>query len=75
MYTARSNRGEGIANRVLAELERWAVELHYEKCILETGKTQVAAIRLYEKNGYKPITNYGQYAGVENSVCFEKLIR
>jgi hypothetical protein len=39
---------------------------------LETGKRQPEAIGLYKKNGYKLIPNYGQYAEVENSVCFEK---
>jgi putative acetyltransferase len=27
---------------------------------------------LYTKNDFVQIENYGQYAGVENSVCFEK---
>jgi GNAT superfamily N-acetyltransferase len=74
MYTLPDSRGKGIASQVLTELESWAAELAYEKCILETGKKQPEAIRLYEKNGYKLIPNYGQYAGVENSVCFEKEI-
>ena len=30
------------------------------------------AIALYKKKGYKHIPNYGQYAEMENSVCFEK---
>lgn len=72
MYTAPESRGKGIATRVLAELEMWATELSYEKCILETGKRQPEAIGLYKKNGYKIIPNYGQYAEIENSVCFEK---
>ena len=72
MYTAPERRGKGIASTVLAELEAWAAELAYEKCILETGKKQPEAIGLYKKNGYKIIPNYGQYAGIENSVCFEK---
>ena len=72
MYTSPENRGKGIASRVLAELETWAVELSYEKCILETGKRQPEAIELYKKNGYKLMANYGQYAQIENSVCFEK---
>ena len=56
-------------------LEKWAGELGYKKCILETGKKQPEAISLYKKNGYKPIPNYGQYTGIDNSVCFEKLIK
>ncbi len=74
MFTLPASRGKGIAARVLAELETWAVELNYSKCVLETGKKQPEAIRLYEKSGYKRIPNYGQYAGVENSVCFEKTL-
>ena len=47
----------------------------FEKCILETGKRQPDAIALYKKNGYNLIENYGQYIGMENSVCFEKLLK
>jgi len=72
MYTLHESRGKGIASKVLTELETWAAELSYQKCILETGKKQPEAIRLYTKNGYKIIPNYGQYVEVENSVCFEK---
>ena len=75
MYTSPECRGKGIATKVLNELEKWAAEMSYEKCILETGKRQPEAIALYKKNGYKIIPNYGQYAGVENSVCFEKRIK
>jgi putative acetyltransferase len=60
---------------VLAELEAWAAELGYPKCVLETGKRQPEAIALYEKQGYQRISNYGQYIGVENSVCFEKVLK
>lgn len=75
MFTLPASRGKGIAARVLSELENWAAELNYTKCVLETGKKQPEAIRLYEKSGYKLIPNYGQYAGVENSVCFEKILK
>ena len=74
MYTLPVYRGKGIATMVLNELEKWAAELGYAKCILETGKRQPEAISLYTRNGYVLIPNYGQYAGVENSVCFEKAI-
>ncbi|HMB23710.1 MAG TPA: GNAT family N-acetyltransferase [Anaerolineales bacterium] len=75
MYTTPESRGKGVASKILRELETWAAELSYEKCILETGKKQPEAIGLYKKNGYKMIPNYGQYAEVENSVCFEKQIK
>jgi putative acetyltransferase len=74
MYVSPGVRKKGIATRILSELENWAAELSFRKCILETGKRQPDAIGLYIKNGYTLIPNYGQYAGVENSVCFEKTL-
>ena len=75
MYVLPENRGKGIAGRILLELEKWATELGYAKCVLETGKKQPEAIALYSKNGYTTIPNYGQYIGIENSVCFEKTLK
>jgi GNAT superfamily N-acetyltransferase len=72
MYTLPESRGRGIAAKVLSDLENWTKELSFERCILETGKKQPEAIALYKKNGYKLIPNYGQYAEVENSLCFKK---
>lgn len=75
MFTVKNQRGKGIAGSVLQELENWALELGYQKCILETGKKQPEAIALYEKRGYSLIPNYGQYAGIDNSMCFEKHLK
>lgn len=72
MYTIPGSRRTGIAGKILTGLESWAAELSVEKCVLETGKRQPEAIALYKRHGYKIIPNYGQYAGVDNSVCFEK---
>ena len=72
MYVNPHQRGKGFATLILKELERWAAEQNYTACILETGKKQPEAIRLYEKSGYTIISNFGQYAGVENSVCMTK---
>lgn len=74
MFVPAQHRGKGIATQILTELESWANELSFRKCVLETGKKQPEAIALYLKNGYKVIPNYGQYEHVENSVCFEKII-
>lgn len=74
MYTLPEWRGKGVATKILADLEKWASELSYQKCILETGKRQPDAITLYKKNGYKVIPSYGKYLKMENSVCFEKEI-
>lgn len=74
MFVPENKRSKGIASVVLKELETWASELGFTKCVLETGYKQPEAIRLYEKNGYAKIPNYGQYIGMDNSVCFEKRI-
>ncbi|MBL7911908.1 MAG: GNAT family N-acetyltransferase [Bacteroidia bacterium] len=72
MFVPVEKRGKGIASVILTELEKWATELKYKKCILETGKKMPEAIQLYKKSNYDLIKNYGQYAEVESSVCFEK---
>ena len=74
MFVRAERRGRGIAGKILAELETWAKGLKFSECILETGLKQPEAIALYQKSGYETIPNYGQYAGVENSVCMKKLI-
>ena len=72
MYTLPEHRGKGLAAQLLRILELWAKELNYNHTVLETGKKQPEAIALYTKSGYVQIANYGQYAGVENSLCFQK---
>ncbi|HTE25025.1 GNAT family N-acetyltransferase [Flavitalea sp.] len=72
MFTSPEYRGKGAAIFILTELETWAREMSYTSCVLETGNKQPEAIALYHKTGYHIIPNYGQYAGIENSICFEK---
>ncbi|MBC7848005.1 MAG: GNAT family N-acetyltransferase [Flavobacterium sp.] len=74
MFVPLHKRRQGIASTILAALEIWCRELSIKKCILETGKNQPEAIVLYKKNRYIIIPNFGKYEGVENSVCFEKML-
>ena len=74
MFVKDEYRSKGIATKVLIELENWTKELGFSKCILETGLAQPEAIHLYKKNNYGVIPNYGQYVGVDNSVCMEKVL-
>jgi len=74
MYTSVNSRGKGVVSKVLLALEKWAADLSYTKCILETGIKQHEAIGLYIKNGYKLILNYGHYIKIKESICFEKSI-
>ena len=72
MFVKSENRGFGIANRILTELENWAIQEGYKNSILETGIEQPEANCLYKKLGYSIIENYGQYKGNPNSICMKK---
>jgi putative acetyltransferase len=74
MYVRPEYRQQGMARAVLSELEKWAAELGYPAAVLETGKRQPEAIALYQRSGYEFTPNYGQYVGIENSVCLRKAL-
>ncbi|MEL6592778.1 MAG: GNAT family N-acetyltransferase [Bacteroidota bacterium] len=74
MYVAETHRNQGIASVLLGGLEDWVQELGYAACILETGVRQHAAVRLYEKNAYQRIPNFGQYIGQASSICYRKVL-
>ncbi len=73
MFVHPTHRNKGIAKLVLTELEAWAADFGFTSYILETSPKLTSAIALYEKTGYQFIPNYGQYVGVENSVCMKKV--
>lgn len=75
MFVEKSFRNNGIAQKIINELENWAKELGFTKCVLETGKRQLEAVNFYQKCGYQITPNYGQYIGMENSICFEKMCK
>jgi putative acetyltransferase len=75
MFVHPEFRRQGIAKKILEQLEIWANELKYETCILETGNKQKEAVTLYQKLGYEVIPNYGQYEKVESSICMQKKIQ
>ncbi|WP_029298640.1 GNAT family N-acetyltransferase [Chryseobacterium hispalense] len=74
MYTHPDFRKKGLATAIVKELEKWAKELNYKKAVLETSLEQNEALSVYEKSGYVRISNYGQYVGIEKSVCYEKIL-
>jgi putative acetyltransferase len=71
-YHARRN---GLARKLLEELERLAVDAGYSIARVETGSRQPEAVRLYEAAGYSRIPAFGQYATDPLSICFEKTLR
>lgn len=74
MFVIPSSRNKGYASQILKNLELWARDLGFEKCILETGLRQTEAISLYHRNNYKVIPNYGPYKNMINSKCFGKIL-
>lgn len=74
MFVKPAYRGKKIASYMLVALEKWAAEQGFKNCILETGKRQVEAVKFYQKCKYEVITNYGQYQGRANSICFKKTL-
>lgn len=72
MFVRPEMRGKKLAARLLQKLEKWAVEEDFCKAVLETGRRQVEAIRLYTVAGYSLIENYGQYFGMDDSICYLK---
>ncbi|HWR94641.1 MAG TPA: GNAT family N-acetyltransferase [Flavobacterium sp.] len=75
MFVHPDYRKKGVAQLVLTELETWAKELGSTICILETSIKLENAIALYKKSGFEIIPNYGQYIGVESSVCMQKVLK
>ncbi|REC40749.1 MULTISPECIES: GNAT family N-acetyltransferase [Chryseobacterium] len=74
MYTNPDFRKKGLATTIVKELEIWAKELNYTKAVLESSLEQNEALSVYEKSGYTRIPNYGQYIGIDKSVCYEKVL-
>lgn len=72
MFVHPDYRNKGIAAKIVTALENWATEIGFSATVLETGKKQPEAIALYQKIGYQITPNYGQYVGVDNSVCMTK---
>ncbi len=75
MFVLPEMRGKQLAARLLQELEKWAMEEGFSKAVLETGRRQVEAQRLYNRAGYLLTENYGQYLGMEDSICYRKALK
>jgi GNAT superfamily N-acetyltransferase len=75
MFVYPEMRGKRLAAKILQELEQWAAEEGYSKAVLETGHKQTEAIRLYTIAGYELTENYGQYIGMDESICYRKELK
>ncbi|MDQ0901223.1 GNAT family N-acetyltransferase [Paenibacillus sp. V4I7] len=55
MYTRSDYRRKGVAQAILAEIDRLAIEFGYSNIKLQTGPKQPEAAALYERVGYHQI--------------------
>ena len=73
MYVVPSARGEGIGRAVLEALETESRKLGVKRLVLETGIRQHAALRLYQRSGFRKIALFGEYLeSPDTSVCMAK---
>jgi putative acetyltransferase len=77
MYVRELARGRGAAEAMLVRLEQEARAAGLDVLRLETGDKQFAAIRFYERCGFRHCGPFGPYArmpvaNIATSVFFEK---
>lgn len=72
MYVRDRFRGRGFGRKLLAHLERLALDRGVTTMRLETGTRQPEAIGLYEGCGYCRIPPFGNYWDDPVSLCYEK---
>lgn len=72
MFTAPEARGRGVAAALLRQIEDEARALGLAALKLETGAALQAAIRLYERAGFRRCGIFGDYRPNETSVFMEK---
>lgn len=79
MYAKPAARGTGIARGLLARLEAEARAAGIAVVRIETGNLQQAAMRFYEREGYRRCDAFGPYAemppnAIATSVFYEKAL-
>jgi putative acetyltransferase len=74
MFVRPDHRGQGIGGRLLDVLERRLAAAGAARAVLETGRDQHEALRLYRRAGYRPRAAFGGYPDNGLSVFLEKAI-
>jgi putative acetyltransferase len=77
MYVREAARGRGLARAVLARIEAETRTSGRDLLRLETGERQLAALRLYERAGFRRCEAFGVYAAlrpqaIATSIFLEK---
>ena len=79
MYVRPEARGRGVADAVLARVEAETRAAGLAVLRLETGDRQLAAMRFYERAGFRRCGAFGAYAAmtgssIQTSVFYEKAV-
>jgi putative acetyltransferase len=79
MYVRPEARGRGIADALLSRIESETRNAGLAVLRLETGDKQIAAMRLYDRAGFRPCAAFGDYAmmppyAIATSVFLEKTL-
>lgn len=74
MYVDPAFRGHRLGARLLAALEDGLRADGYRLALLETGRHQTEAVRLYEREGYVPRGTFGGYPDNGLSVFYGKAL-
>ena len=74
MYVTPSYRGQKLGECILSELENWTKELGLNKCILFMVVNQPEAMKLYTRNHFSVIENYGKLKDIPDSICLAKTL-
>jgi GNAT superfamily N-acetyltransferase len=72
IWTRRDQRRQGLARRVLTELEAQALRQGYTRVFLGTGPRQPEAVALYETGGYTLLARRSRVEGEPPGYLFEK---
>jgi ribosomal protein S18 acetylase RimI-like enzyme len=67
-----SHRRRGIAQMLLQKIEEIFKERGVKSCRLEVREDNVAALKLYQKLGYKKVARLEHYYGNVHGICFRK---
>ena len=72
VYVEPAFRRRGLAQAIMAELERTAAQAGHRAVVLNTGNRQPEALALYADLGYVPVPGYGVYACSPGAVFLGK---
>jgi len=77
MYVRDAARGQGVADAILSRIEQEVRDAGLSLLRLETGDRQLAAMRFYERAGFRDCPAFGDYLGmtaqaIATSVFMEK---